>query len=221
MRIALVGKYVQLHDATGGRRGAQARRDPPRGPSLGIDWIDAEDRPPGGGLAGSDGILVPGGFGGAASRARSRRARLARERGIPFLGICLGMQIAVIEFARHVCGMEGANSSETRSRDPVPGRDRLPEQRVIEERGGMMRWAHPVLSSRARARRPTATSVVYERHLTATRSTRPMPEAARQAPAWSSAGARRTSGWSRSIELPGHCLRLAVHPEFKRWPTRP
>ncbi len=148
VRIALVGKYVQLEDAylsvsealrhaaalrdarvrdrlgglrtAGGRRGAR-RAERERAAAV---------------LAAADGILIPGGFGGRGIEGKIAAARVAREQGIPYLGICLGMQVAVAEFARHVAGMEGANSTEFDLETPYPVIDLLPEQKEVADLGG-------------------------------------------------------------------------------------
>ncbi len=145
VRIALVGKYVQLHDAYLSVAEALKHAAIHHGVELEIDWVNAEAPDLEELLALADGILVPGGFGGRGVEGKIAATRFARERGVPFLGICLGMQIAVIEFARHVCAMDGANSSEFDPETPYPVIDLLPEQRAIEERGGTMRLgADPV-----------------------------------------------------------------------------
>jgi CTP synthase len=93
-----------------------------------------------------DGLVVPGGFGSRGSEGKIEAIRLARESNIPFLGLCLGLQLAVIEFARHVCGLEGANSTEMDTETPHPVIDILPEQRTVTEKGGTMRLgAYPAL----------------------------------------------------------------------------
>src|SRR3954469_12648148 len=108
-----------------------------------IDWVDSEtlesdaqalDR-----LGGADGILIPGGFGGRGIEGKIRAARVAREQRIPYLGICLGMQIAVAEFGRHVAGMDGANSTEFDIETEWPVVDLLPEQKEVSDLGGTMR----------------------------------------------------------------------------------
>ena len=117
-------------------------------------------------LGGVDGILIPGGFGGRGIEGKIRAARFARERGIPYLGICLGMQIAVAEFARHVAGMDGANSTEFDPETPCPVIDLLPEQKEVADMGGTMRLgADPVkLHDGTRARELYGEAVIYERH---------------------------------------------------------
>src|SRR5581483_9492924 len=121
---ALVGKYVQLEDAYLSVSEALRHAAALQGSTVRIDWVDSERlehraaddeedlQAARGLLERADGILIPGGFGGRGIEGKIEAARIARERRIPYLGICLGMQIAVAEFARHVAGMEGANSTE-------------------------------------------------------------------------------------------------------------
>ena len=117
-------------------------------------------------LAEADGILVPGGFGGRGIEGKIRAVRVARERRIPYLGICLGMQMAVCEFARHVAGMPGANSTEFDIETEWPVIDLLPEQKEVADLGGTMRLgADPIkLHAGTRARELYGEAVVYERH---------------------------------------------------------
>src|SRR6202020_252376 len=117
-------------------------------------------------LHGVDGILIPGGFGGRGWEGKIRAAQIAREHRIPYLGICLGMHVAVSEFARHVAGMEGANSTEMDLETPFPVIDLLPEQKEIADMGGTMRLgADPIkLSEGTLARDVYNEPVVYERH---------------------------------------------------------
>jgi CTP synthase len=225
VRIALVGKYVQLHDAYLSVAEALKHAAIHHGIELSIDWVDAEDRRLEEALAAVDGILVPGGFGGRGIEGKIAAARLARERGIPFLGICLGMQIAVIEFARHVCGMEGANSSEFDPETPYPVIDLLPEQRAIEERGGTMRLGadpvHLVEGTRTRAAYGDQ-AVVYERHRHRYEVSPAMHEQLVGAGLVIS-GRSPNERLVEVIELPGHPWFCAsqFHPEFKSRPTRP
>src|SRR5204863_5876618 len=90
-------------------------------------------------LRAADGVLIPGGFGGRGVEGKIAAARVAREQGIPYLGICLGMQLAVCEFARHAAGLEGANSTEFDPETPYAVIDLLPEQKEVEDLGGTMR----------------------------------------------------------------------------------
>ena len=124
-------------------------------------------------LGEADGILIPGGFGGRGIEGKIAAARIAREQGIPYLGICLGMQIAVAEFARHVAGMEGANSTEFDLETPYPVIDLLPEQKEVADLGGTMRLgADPIkLHAGTRRGRSTARPSSTSATATATRST--------------------------------------------------
>ena len=172
VRIALVGKYVQLEDAylsvCEALRHAASLQDS----RVEIDWIDSESleaceqqevlrR-----IGPVDGILIPGGFGGRGIEGKIAAAQFARERQIPYLGICLGMQVAVAEFARNVAGMEGANSTEFDIETPFPVIDLLPEQKEVADLGGTMRLgADPIkLHAGSRALEMYGEAVIYERH---------------------------------------------------------
>jgi CTP synthase len=113
-----------------------------------------------------DGVVVPGGFGSRGTEGKIEVIHLARERNIPFLGLCLGLQLAVIEFARNVCNLEGANSTEMNPDTPHPVIDILPEQREISEKGGTMRLgAYPaVLKQGTVARSLYGAEEASERH---------------------------------------------------------
>ena len=142
--IAVVGKYVALQDAyisiTESLRHAAVANET----ELDIHWVNAEeieadDTDMDKVMAGVDGILVPGGFGNRGIEGKIKAIQYAREHKIPFFGICLGMQCAVIEFARHVCGMADANSSEFNPNSAHPVIDLMPEQIDVEDLGGTMR----------------------------------------------------------------------------------
>lgn len=142
--IAVVGKYVALQDAyisiTESLRHAAVANEA----ELDIHWVNAEeieadDTDMAKVMAGVDGILVPGGFGNRGIEGKIKAIQYAREHKIPFFGICLGMQCAVIEFARHVCGMADANSSEFNPNSTHPVIDLMPEQIDVEDLGGTMR----------------------------------------------------------------------------------
>lgn len=142
VEIALVGKYVELPDAY--LSVVEALRHGGIEHSLGVDirWVaasDLEHRSADELLAGVDGILVPGGFGNRGIEGKIKAIRYAREKRIPYLGICLGMQLAVVEYARNVCGLQEANSTEFDPASPHPVIDLLPEQKGIEDMGGTMR----------------------------------------------------------------------------------
>ena len=169
VRIALVGKYVQLQDAYLSVVEALRHAAIHHGTKLEIVWVDAEtlswaeaERR----LAQVDGILIPGGFGIRGIEGKIAAARFAREQSVPYLGVCLGMQVAVVEFARHVVGLEGANSSEFEPDTPYPVIDLLPEQKQVEDMGGTMRLgSDPVkVMEGTVAERAYGEPVVYERH---------------------------------------------------------
>lgn len=169
--IAVVGKYVALQDAyisiTESLRHAAVANET----ELDIHWVNAEeieadDTDMDKVMAGVDGILVPGGFGNRGIEGKIKAIQYAREHKIPFFGICLGMQCAVIEFARHVCGMADANSSEFNLNSAHPVIDLMPEQIDVEDLGGTMRLGlypckvYPdTLTSKA-----YNAELIYERH---------------------------------------------------------
>ena len=169
--IAVVGKYVALQDAyisiTESLRHAAVANEA----ELDIHWVNAEeieadDTDMDKVMSGVDGILVPGGFGNRGIEGKIKAIQYAREHKIPFFGICLGMQCAVIEFARHVCGMADANSSEFNPNSTHPVIDLMPEQIDVEDLGGTMRLGlypckvYPdTLTSKA-----YNAELIYERH---------------------------------------------------------
>ena len=174
----------------------------------------------------ASGILIPGGFGGRGIEGKIRAAQIAREKKIPYLGICLGMQLAVCEFARHVAGMEGANSTEFDLETPFPVIDLLPEQKEIADMGGTMRLgADPVkLHDGTRIRELYAEPVVYERHrhrYEVNNHLRRRLEAVGLVCSGTSPDERLVE----AIELPAdqHPFFVAsqYHPEFKSRPERP
>src|SRR5438067_1417116 len=148
VRIAMAGKYTQLADAYLSVLEALEHAGTHHGVKVEVEWVDVEtlDSPETQRLLESvDGILVPGGFGVRGVEGKIRAAKYARENAVPYLGICLGMQVAVAEFARHVAGMEGANSTEFDPETPFPVIDLLPEQKEVRDLGGTMRLgADPV-----------------------------------------------------------------------------
>ncbi len=169
VEIALVGKYVKLHDAYLSVHEALKHAGVHHGARVRVRWVDAEHmsyeetvRE----LEQVDGVLVPGGFGSRGWEGKILACRAAREREIPYLGICLGMHVAVSEFARHVAGMDGANSTEMDPETPFPVIDLLPEQKEIEDLGGTMRLGAQAveLAEGTRALETYGEPVVHERH---------------------------------------------------------
>ena len=215
VRIALVGKYVQLEDAYLSVAEALRHSGIHHGCRVKIEWVDSEtvgEPEVDALLRRIDGILIPGGFGGRGFEGKIAAAKIARESGIPYLGVCLGMHVAVSEFARHVADMPGANSTEMDPETPFPVIDLLPEQREIADMGGTMRLgADPVkVHAGTRALR----GIRRRRRLRASppplRGQQPPEEAARRPPAWCSRARRRTSAWSRSQSCRATCTRSTL-----------
>ncbi len=234
--IAIVGKYVQLADAYLSVSEALRHAAALQGGRVSIEWIDSEqledpETDAAQRLAAADGILIPGGFGGRGIEGKIAAAGIARERRIPYLGICLGMQVAVAEFARHVAGMEGANSTEFDLETPYPVIDLLPEQKEVADLGGTMRLgADPIkLHDGTRAREIYGEAVVYERHrhryevnnLLRKRLTNPSGVGAPAGLVVS--GTSPDDRLVETIELEDHPFFVAsqFHPEFKSRPERP
>ncbi|MGI8460285.1 MAG: CTP synthase [Solirubrobacterales bacterium] len=224
VRIALVGKYVQLADAYKSVIEALNHGGFEHGVDVTVDLVDSEDLDEAR-LELADGILIPGGFGERGIEGKVRAAQIARERRIPFLGICLGMQIAVVEFARHLAGMDGANSAEFDPETPFPVIDLLPEQKEVTEMGGTMRLgADPVkLHEGTKAREIYGgDAVIYQRH----RHRYEVNNMLRRRLEDEGLIASGTSPDDRLvevIELPNHPFYVAsqFHPEFKSRPNRP
>ncbi|MCR5138038.1 MAG: CTP synthase [Oscillospiraceae bacterium] len=167
--VGLVGKYVRLHDAYLSVAEALRHAGYSCGAKVDIRWIDSEDVTPATAeavLAGCDGLIVPGGFGDRGVEGMIAAAQYARERDIPYLGICLGMQVAVIEFARHVCGLEDASSGELNPESPHKVIDFLPDQSDLVSKGGTLRLgAYPCrIESDTRMRSCYGTEEIRERH---------------------------------------------------------
>ncbi len=224
--IGLVGKYVQLHDAYLSVAEALRHAGYRYGAKVHIEWIDSEqitDENVKDVLGGCDGILVPGGFGSRGIEGMITTARYARENNVPYLGICLGMQIAVIDFARHVCGLADANSGEFDevSRNKVI--DFMPDQSDEINKGGTLRLgAYPcrILAGTQMAECYRA-ELISERH-------RHRYEFNNEYRALMEEKGLIVSGTSpdnhivETIEVPGHRFFVGVqfHPEFKSRPNK-
>lgn len=142
VKVALVGKYVELHDAYMSVREALHHAALTLGLEVDIAWLHSAELEKGRGwdiLSNVDGIIVPGGFGSRGIEGKIKAARYAREEKVPYLGLCLGMQLMVVELARHVLGNEEANSTEFDRSTPHPVIDLMPDQRDIADMGGTMR----------------------------------------------------------------------------------
>ncbi len=169
VRIALVGKYVELQDAYMSVREATRHAALACGVEAEILWLHSAELEKNRGwseLESADGIIVPGGFGSRGIEGKIMAARYARENRVPYLGLCLGMQVMVIEFGRHVLGTEDTNSTEFDRNTPHPVIDLLPEQRGIGDMGGTMRLGlYPCkLVKGTLARQAYERSMVQERH---------------------------------------------------------
>jgi CTP synthase len=167
--IGIVGKYIALQDAYKSMMEALIHGGIANRAKVNLEWIDAEDIEQQGAaalLADIDGILVPGGFGKRGGEGKIAAVRYAREQKVPFLGLCLGLHCAVIEFARNACGLKRANSSEFDPETPYPVIDFLPDQRTMQEKGGTMRLgAYPcALRQDTIARQAYGKAQISERH---------------------------------------------------------
>src|SRR5205085_8038604 len=194
-----------------------------------VQWVDSESVGEEGvaaELQRAHGILIPGGFGGRGVEGKIRAAGIARERRVPYLGICLGMQIAVCEFARHAAGMEGANSTEFDPETPHAVIDLLPEQKEVADLGGTMRLgADPIkLHDSTRTRQLYGEAVVYERHRHRYEVNNLLRKRL-QAAGLVLSGTSPDDRLVEVIELPAgvHPFFVAsqYHPEFKSRPERP
>ena len=224
--IGLVGKYVELHDAYLSVAEALRHGGIENSVSVDIEWIDSDDiteENVSEKLSGCDGIIVPGGFGKRGIEGMIESIRYARENKIPFFGICLGMQMAVVEFARHAAGLENANSTEfDDTANPVI--HIMEEQKEISQKGGTMRLGlYPCkLSEASKCRSIYGSELIYERHRhryefnNAFRSK--LTEAGLMI-----AGISPDERLVEIIEVPDHPWFTGVqfHPEFKSRPNKP
>jgi CTP synthase len=227
VKIALVGKYVELHDAYISVVEALSHGGLDNDANVQIKWINSENVNKDtieGLLNDVDGILVPGGFGDRGVEGKIEAIRWARENKVPFLGICLGMQCAVIEYARNVLGLEGANSAELVPETKYPVIDLMPEQKDIDEKGGTMRLGlYPCkLGEETNSYKAYDDEIIYERH----RHRYEFNNEYRKALTDAGLSVTGTSPDERLVEIVevlDHPWFVAVqfHPELKSRPNRP
>ena len=225
--IGLVGKYVKLHDAYLSVHEALKHAGIHHGCHVKVDWVDAEGmslEEAQHALEKVDGVLVPGGFGSRGWEGKILACRVAREQQIPYLGICLGMHVAVSEFARHVVGLEGANSTEMDPETPYPVIDLLPEQKEVEDLGGTMRLGAQAveIAEGTRTHKTYSEATIHERH----RHRYEVNNHYRQQlidQGLVVSGTFQEGRLVEIVELPDHPWFVAsqFHPEFKSRPTRP
>jgi CTP synthase len=227
VEIALVGKYVKLQDAYLSVHEALKHAGLHSGCAVRVRWVDAENmsyEETAELLDTADGVLVPGGFGSRGWEGKILACRVARERRIPYLGICLGMHVAVSEFARHVVGLDGANSTEMDPETPHAVIDLLPEQKGVEDLGGTMRLGAQAVevAEGTRARELYGEAVIFERHRHRYEVNNLYREQLIDAGLVVS-GTFEEGRLVEIVELPDHPWFVAsqFHPEFKSRPTRP
>jgi len=227
IKIALVGKYVELHDAYMSIREALKHAGLAVGVEVNIQWVHSSELEKGNDwdvVEASAGIIVPGGFGSRGIEGKIQAARYARQNKVPYLGLCLGMQLMVVEFGRYILGTEEVNSTEFDRNTPHPVIDLMPDQRDIADLGGTMRLGlYPCqLKTGTLARAAYQKKLVQERH----RHRFELNNAYREA--FEAAG-MRFSGISPDgrlveiAELADHPFMLGTqfHPEFLSRPNRP
>jgi CTP synthase len=227
VNISIVGKYVTLKDAYLSVIEALKHGGFYHGARVNLTWIASDELTAGGVeevLGGADGILVPGGFGIRGVEGKVEAIRFAREERIPYLGLCLGLQCAVVEFARNVCGLSEANSTEWNAETPHPVIDLLPEQEDVVDLGGTMRLgAYPcdVLPG-SLAEAAYGALRIDERHRHRY-EVNPVYHQVLQEHGMVFSGMSPDRRLVEIIELPGHPYFIAgqFHPELKSRPTRP
>jgi CTP synthase len=228
VRIAVVGKYTDLHDAYKSVQEALLHGGIPNDVGVDIEWLGSDQFTDQAAaarlLAGIHGLLIPGGFGVRGVDGMVEAVRYARENGLPFFGICLGLQIAIIEFGRNVAQLKGTNSTEFEPDCESPVISLLPSQRDVSDLGGTMRLgAYPArLRAGSLAARAYNSTEISERH----RHRWEVSNAFRDILAEHGirfSGLSPDGGLVEIIELPGHpwYLGCQFHPELKSRPTRP
>ena len=226
VEIAVCGKYVQLQDAYKSIIEAFTHAGVENGVRVRIRWVNSEDVESRGAAAllrGVGGVLVPGGFGERGIEGKIAAIRWAREQGVPMFGICLGLQCAVIEYARNVLGLTEANSSEFAPTTPHPVIDLLPDQNGAVKGGTMRLGSYPcVLHPGSLAARCYGTSEVHERHRHRWEVS-PVYIERLAARGMAISGASPDGQLVEIVEVPEHPFFLAVqfHPELKSRPERP
>ncbi|MDA0812988.1 MAG: CTP synthase [Verrucomicrobia bacterium] len=225
--IAVVGKYIELQDAYKSIYEALTHAGAANDCRVEVSRVDAEDIESDGAyahLSEAHAILIPGGFGDRGTEGKILAAKYARENKVPYLGLCLGMHISTIEFARHVCGLEGANSTELDSATPHPVICLLDEQKEVQEKGGTMRLgAYPcVLAPGSKVREIYGVDEIRERHrhrFEFNNNYREQLEAA----GFLISGTSPDGNLAEIIEIPDHPFYVACqfHPEFLSKPTKP
>ncbi len=227
VNVAIVGKYVELVDAYMSVREALYHAGAYHDVAIDIKWIESESLEKESGeeqLASVNGVVVPGGFGYRGIEGKIAAAQYAREHKLPYLGLCLGMQMMVIEFARSMAGLGGANSTEFDPQTPHPVIDLLPEQRQVFYKGGTMRLgSYPCrLVPGTRAAHAYGQEVVYERHRHRFEFNNKYLEALTSRGLITS-GLLEGGDLVEIVELEAHPWMVAsqFHPEFKSRPNRP
>ena len=227
VRIGLIGKYIELPDAYLSVVESLKHAGFHHGADVQIEWIQSESVEgllAAGQLDGLDGIVIPGGFGYRGVEGKIAAARYAREEGVPCLGLCLGLQAMVIEFARDVVGLTDANSTEFDPTTQHPGIDLMLEQRGIEDKGGTMRLGayYAVLAPGSQVHEAYGEPVVSERHRHRYEFNEQYRGQLEGAGLWCS-GTSPDNRLVEFIELPGHPFWVGTqaHPEFKSRPDRP
>jgi CTP synthase len=225
--IGLVGKYVELHDAYLSVAEALCHAGIKNQVLVNIKWVSAEevsDETVKAELCGCDGILVPGGFGDRGIEGKITAIKYARENNIPFFGICLGMQMAVVEYARNVLNMVDANTSEINPDSNFPVIDIMPEQKEITEKGGTMRLGlYPCkLAEGSRSSDLYNDELIYERHRHRYEFNNQFRKDFNES-GMSIVGLSPDEKLVEIIEIPEHSWFVGVqfHPEFKSRPNRP
>jgi len=226
VKIAMVGKYMNLHDSYLSVTESLAHAGAANDARVDIEYVDSEDIEKEGSeafLSDVAGVLVPGGFGDRGIEGKIAAIQYARENNIPFLGLCLGLQCAVVEFARNACGLAGANSREFDPETPHPVVIYLKEQEYVTEMGGTMRLgAYPcVLTAGSLAAHLYGATEISERH----RHRYEVNNAYRdelEAAGMVFSGTSPEGDLVELIELPEHPFFIATqaHPEFKSRPNR-